>query len=79
MPDWQDTLYEPASLSGVLPENDSYFQYMVILTRNDPDTSPTFYDLTLSWNPVSVSDHSGSLVPLLLSCLFLPHHLLHLL
>ncbi len=61
MPDWQDTLYEPASLSGVLPENDSYFQYMVILTRNDPDTSPTFYDLTLSWNPVSVSDHSGSL------------------
>ncbi len=53
---WQDTIWESGSLAGILPENDSYFQYMIILTRDDADTAPVLYDIALNWNPVALSD-----------------------
>jgi len=60
---WSDTLYSSCSLSGVLEENDSYFQYKVILATTDPDSTPTLLDVTVTWDPVSVEDSSEPILP----------------
>jgi hypothetical protein len=51
MGSWSDTLTSPGSLSGIVADQDSLFQYRVIMTTNDPDTTPTLQSVTITWEP----------------------------
>ena len=53
---WSDTLYTPCSLEGILTDWEQYVQYRAILETSDPDNTPTLYDVTLSWDPVGISE-----------------------
>ncbi|MCD6588054.1 MAG: T9SS type A sorting domain-containing protein [Candidatus Fermentibacteraceae bacterium] len=55
---WSDTLTNPGSLSGILDPGDSYFQYRAILITSNPDASPVFGDVTVSWWSAGVSETS---------------------
>lgn len=51
MGDWSDTLPSPGSLSGVISDQDSLFQYRVVMSTSDPDSTPVLKDITVSWIP----------------------------
>lgn len=51
MGEWSDTLTSPGSLSGILADQDSLFQYRVILTSSEHDTTPILEDVTINWLP----------------------------
>ncbi len=53
MGSWSDTLTEPCNLSGLL---DRYFQYRVSMETDDPNSTPTIYDVTLNWDPQGIED-----------------------
>ncbi len=57
---WSDPIYTPCILSGLL---DRYFQYRVSMGSTAPDTSPVLSDLTLNWDPVSISETSEPVPP----------------
>jgi hypothetical protein len=46
---WSDSIYSPDSLSGILSEGDSLFQYKAILMTDDPHTTPALQDVTINW------------------------------
>ncbi len=46
---WSDTLFSPDSLSGVLADGDSLFQYRAILHTDDPSLSPILDSVSVSW------------------------------
>jgi hypothetical protein len=46
---WSDTLYSPDSLSGMLADGESLFQYRAILSTSDPDSTPLLRQVTVSW------------------------------
>ncbi len=52
---WSDTLTAPCSLEGILADNDSYFQYRVLIERPDPSVSPTLEDITVTWSPTGIT------------------------
>ena len=52
---WSDILTVPCSLSGILPDQTSYFQYRTILTSTDSLSTPVLHDLTVDWLP-----HTGT-------------------
>ncbi|MFO7950624.1 MAG: T9SS type A sorting domain-containing protein [Candidatus Fermentibacteraceae bacterium] len=56
MGEWSDTLQTPGGLSGILEENDSYFQYRALLSTSDQDTTPVLEAVTVSWNPLGTSE-----------------------
>ncbi|MBD3368729.1 T9SS type A sorting domain-containing protein [Candidatus Fermentibacteria bacterium] len=57
---WSDTLTSPGSLSGIVADQDSLFQYRVIMTTTDPDTTPTLHDVTITWEPyIGTEDETG--------------------
>jgi hypothetical protein len=63
---WSDTLHSPCSLSGLLAEGDSYFQYKVILQTSDSTMTPTLEDVTVTWNPTGIEEienYSFGLLP----------------
>jgi len=51
---WSDTLHSPGSLSGILNEYDSFFQYRVILQTSDSCITPVLEDVSITWNPVGI-------------------------
>lgn len=51
---WSDTLYSPCSLNGILDEDDSFFQYKVILETFDSSITPVLEDVTITWNPLGI-------------------------
>jgi len=53
---WSDTLTAPCSLDGILNDYDSYFQYKILLETANPDTTPSLYDITLSWDPLGIGE-----------------------
>jgi len=48
---WSDTLTSPCNLQGIIDDQDSLFQYRMILVNTDPDTTPTLLDVTVNWLP----------------------------
>ena len=58
MGDWSDTLSAPCSLEGILADNDSYFQYRVLIERPDSSVSPTLEDITVTWSPTGIATGS---------------------
>jgi len=69
MGEWSDTLHTPGDLSGILEENDSYFQYRAFLATSDPDTTPMLEEVTVSWDPQGTFDREE---PLQMSTELLP-------
>lgn len=59
---WSDPLYYPCLLSGLL---DRYFQYKVFLESTASDTSPSLYDVTLQWDPVSIEEAAEAIPPVI--------------
>ena len=55
MGNWSDTLTTPCSLEGILADNDSYFQYKVLIERTDPSVSPVLEDITVTWSPTGIT------------------------
>ncbi|MCD4849062.1 MAG: T9SS type A sorting domain-containing protein [Candidatus Aegiribacteria sp.] len=55
MGNWSDTLTAPCSLEGILNDNDSYFQYRVLIERSDPSVSPALEDITITWSPTGIA------------------------
>jgi len=51
---WSDTLHASCSLYGILDENDSYFQYKVMLQTADPSVTPVLDEVTITWDPVGI-------------------------
>ena len=49
MGEWSDTLTAPCTLSGILFDEDNYFQYRVILNTTDSLLSPVLHDVTVDW------------------------------
>ena len=62
---WSDTLYSPCSLSGILNEYDSFFQYKVILETSDSSVTPVLDDITITWNPVGINGGDANALQLL--------------
>lgn len=56
MGEWTDTLQTPGGLSGILEENDSYFQYRALPSTFYQDTTPELEAVTVSWNPLGTSE-----------------------
>jgi len=50
---WSDTLTAPCTLSGILADEDNFFQYRAILYTADPLSTPTLQDVTVGWQPFS--------------------------
>ena len=48
---WSDPLFAPCLLSDSL---DRYFQYKVVMESNSAVTSPSLFDFTLQWDPLSI-------------------------
>jgi len=48
---WSDTLFSPDSLSGILANGDSLFQYRAILRTDDPCLSPVLDSVSVYWVP----------------------------
>ena len=69
MPEWSDTLWNPCSLEGILPDDYHFVQYRVVMDTSDPSLTPVLYDITLSWNENGVEDQE---VPFIRSIEFLP-------
>jgi hypothetical protein len=53
---WSYTLWAPSSLQGLLEENDSYFQYRVILSSATSDTTPVLTEVTVTWEPLGIDE-----------------------
>lgn len=51
MGEWSDTLYSPGDLVGIIEEGDDFFQYMLIMQRDESSSvSPILHDVTLDWD-----------------------------
>lgn len=48
---WSDTLWSPDSLSGVIPQGQSLFQYKVIMTTDNLEYTPTLFGVYVFWEP----------------------------
>jgi hypothetical protein len=58
---WSDTLTSPGSLSGVVSDQDSLFQYLVIMQTEDPGSTPVLDSVSVSWEPwTGVEGETGS-------------------
>ena len=62
---WSDTLHSPCSLTGILDENDSFFQYKVILHTSNPSVTPALEDVTVTWDPLGIEGGEPSVLQLL--------------
>ena len=56
---WTDTLLNPCSLEGLLPDGDRYIQYRAILSSTDPDTTPILKHVVLQWDLTGIGETSG--------------------
>lgn len=54
MGEWSDVIYHPQTLQGILNDGDNYMQYRVLLSYDFFVATATLYDLTITWNPVSI-------------------------
>ena len=57
MGEWSDTLFSPGSLSGILTDGDRYVQYKAILTTADSTVTPTLYDISITWEIYTATEH----------------------
>ena len=55
---WSDTLTSPHSLEGILEDGDRYVQYRAILNTSDLHSTPTLYDVTITWDSLDVKDNA---------------------
>lgn len=63
MGDWSPVIGDPGDLSGILTENDSYFQYRALLATTDSYQSPLLQDVTVAWDPLGLEPgglHAGT-------------------
>jgi hypothetical protein len=51
---WSDTLSIPCLLEGILADGDQYVQYRVILETSYPVSTPTLFDVMLTWDPMGI-------------------------
>ncbi len=49
MGDWSAPLTDPASLIGVIDDEDQYFQYRALLSTSEPNYSAVLEDVTIEW------------------------------
>jgi hypothetical protein len=56
---WSDTLGEPGSLEGILPDSTRYLQYEVLFESADTDTTPMLWQVQVSWNPMGIWETPG--------------------
>jgi hypothetical protein len=63
---WSDTLTAPCSLTGILNENESYFQYKVLLETSDPVSTVSLQDVTIYWDPAGTGSAEEPSVPSIL-------------
>jgi hypothetical protein len=63
MGSWSDTLASPCSLEGILSDNCSYLQYMVILETIDIKAPPELYSITFDYNSVAIGDGYALMAP----------------
>ena len=57
---WSDTLIIPCSLDGILADGDSLFQYKVIFTTSDPDSTPVLGNVTVTWDMEGIEHEPGT-------------------
>jgi len=50
---WSTSIHNPGSLQGILTDNQTYAQYMIILETTDSLVSPVVEDIAISWNLTS--------------------------
>ncbi len=62
---WSDTLYSPGSLSGILDEHNSFFQYRAILNTTDSCETSVLEDVTITWDPVGIEEGEATELRLL--------------
>jgi len=55
MGDWSVEVVSPGGISGLLQDNNSFFQYRVLF-RNGAGLTPFISEITVSWNSVSIED-----------------------
>ena len=59
---WSDTLWLPDSLDGVVQDEKPYFQYKVIMTSSNYESTPYLYQVSLFWEPytgIEEENHAG--------------------
>ncbi len=57
---WSDTLTSPCTLTGILTDEDSLFQYRAILTTTDSLYSPELHDVTVDWVPFTSTQEEAA-------------------
>lgn len=64
--DWSDTVYtSPQDPSSLIDDTDRFVQYAVIMGSDDPTATPVLTDISLSWDPLGISEEeSGSVISL---------------
>lgn len=73
MGEWSDTLSSPGSLFGILDEGDSFMQYKVLFGTNNPYSTASLDEITVYWNPVSVSNQNEPLASTISLLPFVPN------
>jgi hypothetical protein len=63
MGSWSDTLMTPYPLEDILAPDASYLQYRVILSTEDPLSTPELTSITVDWNPLGTSDPQQTVPP----------------
>ena len=63
MGDWSTDITIPSGLDAYLDDGDQYVQYKTFLETNDPGSTPTLWDITISWTPLGIEeDHTSNLL-----------------
>ncbi len=60
MGSWSDPLTTPCNLDGILTDGDSLFQYKVLFTTSDPDSTPVLDDITVTWGMLGIEHESDA-------------------
>ncbi len=60
MGDWSADITTPGSLSGMIDEGDSFFQYRTIFTSSSSTLTPVIEDVTVTWNPTGIEQQDNA-------------------
>ena len=53
---WSDTLTSPGTLTGIIADGDSLFQYRALLNTSDPDSTPILHNVTITWDLLGIHE-----------------------
>ena len=56
---WSADITAPGSVSSILNEGASFFQYRTVFTSSSSVLTPVLEDVTVTWNPTSIGEESG--------------------